>query len=63
MVRPPAKDELVLISDYGLQVGVHTYEAVIAATDADILRSVASVLHVRDAIEGALDRTDHTPTQ
>lgn len=56
-------DELVVVSDHGLQNGVHTDQAVIAATDPDMLRHVGSVLDVRDAIEAVLDKTDHTPKQ
>ncbi len=55
-------DELVLISDHGLQDGLHTDEAMIAATDPDIIEHVSSVLDVREAVEHELDRYDHTPT-
>ncbi len=55
-------DELVLISDHGLQDGLHTDEAMIAATDPDIVEGVSSVLDVRETVEHELDRYDHTPT-
>ncbi|WP_336325850.1 alkaline phosphatase family protein [Halovenus sp. HT40] len=54
-------DELVLVSDHGLQDGLHTETAMIAATDPDIIDGVASVLDVRQAIETELDSHDHTP--
>jgi predicted AlkP superfamily pyrophosphatase or phosphodiesterase len=54
-------DELVLVSDHGLQDGLHTDEAMIAATDQSIVEDVSSVLDVRAALENELDRHDHTP--
>lgn len=53
-------DELVLVSDHGLQDGVHTEEAFIASTDPDIVAAVDGVLDVRGAIEGELTR-GHRP--
>ena len=54
------KDELILVSDHGLQDGLHTEEAVIAATEPSILNRVKSVLGVRDAIESLLAAGDHS---
>jgi hypothetical protein len=54
-------DELILISDHGLQDGVHTHEAMIAGTRPESIAGVDSVLDVRDAIESELDRVDHVP--
>lgn len=54
-------DELLLVSDHGLQDGLHTERAMIAATDPALIAEVASVLDVRAAIESELDRQDHTP--
>ena len=54
-------DELLLVSDHGLQDGVHTHEAMVAATDADIVADIESVTDVRAAIEAELARTDHSP--
>lgn len=56
-------DELVVVSDHGLQDGVHTDEAMIAATDPSMLEGVESVLDVRGAIERALDAENHRPTR
>lgn len=56
-------DELVLVSDHGLQDGLHTDEAIIAATDPRIIEDVSSVLDVRDAVENELAGADHTPVQ
>jgi hypothetical protein len=56
-----AGDELVLVSDHGLQDGVHTDEAMIAATDPGLVEQVDSVLDIRGAVEAELDRSDHTP--
>jgi predicted AlkP superfamily pyrophosphatase or phosphodiesterase len=54
-------DELVLVSDHGLQDGLHTEEAMIASTEPAIVEGVSSVLDVREALEAELDRRDHTP--
>ncbi|WP_135302727.1 alkaline phosphatase family protein [Haloarcula amylovorans] len=54
-------DELLLVSDHGLQDGVHTHEAMVAATDEDIIERIESVLDVRAAIEGELTGVDHRP--
>jgi predicted AlkP superfamily pyrophosphatase or phosphodiesterase len=54
-------DELVLVSDHGLQDGLHTEEAMIASTDPKIVEATESVVDVRTAIESELDRVDHTP--
>jgi predicted AlkP superfamily pyrophosphatase or phosphodiesterase len=54
-------DELVLVSDHGLQDGLHTEEAMIAATDPELIADVSSVLDVRTAIETELDSRDHAP--
>ncbi|WP_226012970.1 alkaline phosphatase family protein [Halomicrobium salinisoli] len=56
-------DELLLVSDHGLQDGVHTHEAMIAGTDERLVEGVDSVLTVRDAIEAALSRADHAATE
>lgn len=55
------EDELVLVSDHGLQDGLHTDDAMIAATDPSIIEGVSSVLDVRAAVESELDLRDHTP--
>ncbi|MDS0281739.1 alkaline phosphatase family protein [Haloarcula onubensis] len=47
-------DDLLLVSDHGLQDGVHTHEAMVAGTDPETVDSIDSVLDVRDAIEAAL---------
>lgn len=54
-------DELVLVSDHGLQDGVHTQEAMVASTSADVVEEIESVLDVRGAIETELDARDHVP--
>jgi len=56
-------DELILISDHGLQDGLHTDKAMIAATNSEIVKKVSSVLDVRAAVESELDNHDHIPTQ
>jgi hypothetical protein len=53
-------DELVVVSDHGLQDGLHTEEAMIASTDPQVVEHVSSVLDVRDALEKELDR-GHVP--
>lgn len=54
-------DKLLLVSDHGLQDGVHTHEAMVAATDSQLVADIGSVTDVRSAIEVELDRTDHQP--
>jgi hypothetical protein len=51
--------ELVLISDHGLQDGLHTDEAMVAGT-TDAVDEIDSVLDVRAAIEAELER-GHQP--
>jgi len=53
------EDELVLLSDHGLQDGLHTEQAMISATNPTIINSIESVLDVRSAIESELSRTNH----
>lgn len=54
-------DELILVSDHGLQDGLHTDEAMIAATDPAIVESVSSVLEIRETVEKEMDSNDHLP--
>lgn len=54
-------DELLLVSDHGLQEGEHTEEAVVASTSEELIRDVESVLDVKGAIEAELRRNDHEP--
>jgi len=56
-----AEDELVLVSDHGLQGGLHTDEAMIAATDPGVVEAIGSVLGVRAMIDELLDRGEHSP--
>jgi hypothetical protein len=56
-------DELALISDHGLQDGLHTDEAMIAATDQRIIEGVSGVLDVHKALRDELERYDHTQAQ
>lgn len=53
-------DELLLISDHGLQDGVHTHEAMAAATEPSLVDAIDSVVDVRDAVEMELSRHDHS---
>lgn len=59
-LRP--EDELLLVSDHGLQEGLHTQEAMVASTDPALVENIGSVIDIRTAIEGALNRDDHMPT-
>ncbi len=54
-------DELVLVSDHGLQDGRHTDEAMIASTNRELLADVESVLDIRGALERELDASTHRP--
>jgi predicted AlkP superfamily pyrophosphatase or phosphodiesterase len=53
------EDELLIVSDHGLQDGVHTHEAMVAGTDERMIERIESVLDVRDAVETELDDADH----
>jgi len=52
-------DDLLLVSDHGLQDGVHTHEAMVASTDPALVDRIKSVLDVRGAIEWALADGSH----
>jgi predicted AlkP superfamily pyrophosphatase or phosphodiesterase len=52
-------DELIVLSDHGLQDGLHTQEAMVASTNPDLLEGVSSVLDVREMIESELQTGDH----
>jgi hypothetical protein len=54
-------DELLLVSDHGLQEGVHTEPAMAAATSEGLVSGIESVEGVREAIERELDGADHRP--
>jgi hypothetical protein len=56
-----ASDELLLVSEHGLQDGLHTHEAMVAATTASLVEPVDGVADVRAAIEAELDAADHRP--
>jgi predicted AlkP superfamily phosphohydrolase/phosphomutase len=53
-------DELIVVSDHGLQDGVHTNEAFISSTDSTIVESVEGVLDLRGAVEKELEK-GHLP--
>jgi predicted AlkP superfamily pyrophosphatase or phosphodiesterase len=52
-------DELLLVSDHGLQDGLHTDEAMVAGTDPEMVGAVESVLDVRGVVEAELDDGNH----
>lgn len=52
-------DELLLVSDHGLQDGVHTESALVAATSPELVDGIDSVVDVRAAIDEELSRRDH----
>jgi hypothetical protein len=56
-------DELLLVSDHGLQDGVHTDTAVIASTSESLVEGVASVTDIRMTIERELTARDHQPVK
>jgi hypothetical protein len=51
----------VLVSDHGLQDGLHTEAAMIAATDPGVVDAVGGVRDVRAAVEGLLGDGEHVP--
>lgn len=52
-------DVLVLVSDHGLQEGLHTDEAMIASTDASVVKAVGSVLDLFPVLIDKLDSGAH----
>lgn len=55
-------DELLLVSDHGLQDGTHTHEAMVASTAESMAERITSVVDVKQAIETELNDTNHRPT-
>jgi predicted AlkP superfamily pyrophosphatase or phosphodiesterase len=55
------EDESVIVSDHGLQNGLHTDEAMVAGP-ADVVEDIESVLDIREAIEGMLTDGVHSPS-
>ncbi|MFQ3294656.1 MAG: putative AlkP superfamily pyrophosphatase or phosphodiesterase [Natrialbaceae archaeon] len=53
-------DELILVSDHGLQDGLHTDEAMVAGTNEQV-EGIESVLNIRTVIEELLNRGNHVP--
>lgn len=49
-----ADDELLIVSDHGLQNGVHTDKAMVASNNETMIEAIDSVLDVRSAVESAL---------
>ena len=54
-------DDLLLVSDHGLQDGLHTEEAMVAGTDPETVERVGSVLDVAGAVNAALADGAHVP--
>lgn len=52
-------DELLLVSDHGLQDGLHTDEAMVAATDTELISDVESVVDIRAAIDREISEGTH----
>lgn len=54
-------DLLLLVSDHGLQDGLHTREAMVASTEPEALENVSAVTDIRRTIETGVQRGDHSP--
>lgn len=54
-------DDLLLVSDHGLQEGVHTDEAMVSTTDPALITEVTDVTDLKPAIEHRLETVDHRP--
>lgn len=52
-------DELLLVSDHGLQEGVHTHEAMVAGSKKEMISGIDSVLDIRAVVEAELRTQDH----
>lgn len=55
-------DVLVLVSDHGLQDGIHTDEAMVATTEERMLDDIGDLRDVRGALESELTRRRHSPS-
>jgi len=51
-------DDLLILSDHGLQNGIHTDKAMVAATDPDLISPVESVTDIRETVEDHLEGTN-----
>lgn len=56
-------DELLLVSDHGLQDGLHTETAMVSATDSTLIEPIESVLDLRATVEAELATGTHIPTK
>lgn len=56
------EDELLLVSDHGLQEGIHTHEAIVAGTSSSLVDDIESVVDVKRAIETELRKSNHRPS-
>lgn len=57
------KDELLLVSDHGLQNGMHTSKAMVAGTSPRMVSDIESVIDVYSAINSELTRQNHRPVE
>jgi hypothetical protein len=55
------EDELLLVSDHGLQEGLHTKEAMVASTKPGLVDRIESVTDVYGAVIDELTQGAHTP--
>ena len=56
-------DELLILSDHGLQNGVHTHKAMVAGTDARMVDRIESVLDFKEIVDEELGSGEHTSKQ
>jgi predicted AlkP superfamily pyrophosphatase or phosphodiesterase len=52
-------DELLLVSDHGLQDGVHTHEAMVAGTNPDTVEAIDSILDIKHSVETIITNGTH----
>jgi predicted AlkP superfamily pyrophosphatase or phosphodiesterase len=52
-------DGLLIVSDHGLQDGIHTEEAMVAASTRSLMRGIHDVTDIRSAIDDEINRNDH----
>jgi len=57
------EDELLLVSDHGLQDGIHTDEAMVSGTDSEMVEHIYSVLDIRDSVGEELNSGNHQAQQ
>lgn len=57
------EDKLLLVSDHGLQDGLHTHQAMVAGTVHSLIENIESIVDIKAAIESDLRKSNHQPAK